>query len=148
MRLTREGDEFVFEGLLDFTPDDGQVEADPDDDTSNITVKITFPGEVTEHNGELSGRTVSWSATPESRVEMSARGGAIAVGPPAWVPIVVLVVGALVIAAVAVVVILRVRPMVEQLAYRRVRQRHRRSAGAGLDAEPCGTSAQTAGVAG
>ena len=104
MRLTREGDEFVFEGLLDFTPDDGQVEADPDDDTSNITVKITFPGEVTDHNGELSGRTVSWSATPESRVEMSAQGGAIAVGPPAWVPIVVLVVGALVVAAIAVVV--------------------------------------------
>ena len=55
LRLTRDGDEFVFEGLLDFTPDDGEVAGRPRRRQSNITVKITFPGEVTEHNGELVG---------------------------------------------------------------------------------------------
>ncbi len=64
-RLSRDGDEFVFEGLLDFTPDDGEDASEPDADTSNITVAITFPGDVTDHNGALSGRTVSWEATPK-----------------------------------------------------------------------------------
>lgn len=108
LSLTRDGDRFVFDGLLDFTPDSTEA-ADPDADTSNITVAITFPGDVTEHNGDLSGRTVRWEATPEDRVEMSAVGSAIATGPPAWVPVVAVVGGVLVVAVVAVIVILRMR---------------------------------------
>lgn len=108
-RLAREGDAFVFEGLLDFTPDDGQTEADPDADTSNVTVRITFPGEVTQHNGQLDGRTVSWSAAPESRVEMSATGSAFSSGPPPWVPVLVSVLAVLAVTAVATAAIIRIR---------------------------------------
>jgi hypothetical protein len=36
------------------------------------TVAVTFPDEVTEHNGELSGTTVTWSPQPEERNEMRA----------------------------------------------------------------------------
>jgi hypothetical protein len=114
LALTREGDEFVFAGVLDFTPDDGEDASEADADTSNITVAITFPGEVTEHNGALSGRTVSWEASPQARVEMSARGSAIAAGPPAWVPVVALVGGAVVVAALAVFVVLRTRAKAAQ----------------------------------
>lgn len=36
------------------------------------TVAVTFPGEVTEHNGELSGTTVNWTAPPRERTELRA----------------------------------------------------------------------------
>lgn len=107
--LTRDGDEFVFDGVLDFTPDDGKDESEPDGDTSNVTVAITFPGDVTEHNGNLSGRTVSWEGTPQARIEMSARGSAIAAGPPAWVPVVAVIGGVVLVAALVVFVVLRTR---------------------------------------
>lgn len=37
-----------------------------------MNVSITFPGEVIEHNGELSGTTVTWSVTGGERSEMRA----------------------------------------------------------------------------
>jgi len=85
LTLTREGDEFVFSGQLDFTPDDTETEITPDDDTSNITVAISFPGEVIDTNGDVSGNTVRWESTYEARVDMEARASAISNGPPAWV---------------------------------------------------------------
>jgi len=88
LTLTREGSEFAFSGTLDFTPDDGETQIDPDDDTSNINVSVTFPGAVSEHNGELAGTTVTWSGTLESKIDMEARGSAVSTGPPAWLWIV------------------------------------------------------------
>lgn len=108
LTLTREGSEFAFSGTLDFTPGDGQTQIKPDDDTSNITVAVTFPGEVTEHNGELSGTTVTWSGTLESKIDMEARGSAVASGPPAWLwAIAALVV--LVVATIIIVMVVRRR---------------------------------------
>ena len=99
-RFAREADEFVFTGILDFT-----AQSLPDDeggaDESNLTVAIGFPGEVTEHNGELNGQTVSWSTTTDERVEMRARGEASAPGAPVLV-IVLVAVGLLVLVAAAV----------------------------------------------
>lgn len=99
-RFVREDDEYVFTGILDFTaqslPDD-----DADADDSNLTVAISFPGEVTEHNGELEGQTVTWSTTTDERVEMRARGAASAPGVPALV-VVLVVAGLVVIVAAAV----------------------------------------------
>jgi len=106
LTLTREGDEFVFAGQLDFTPDDDVTEVAPDDDTSNITVSITFPGAVTETNGEVSGTTVRWESTYEARMAMDARASAISTGPPAWVwP----TVGAVVVMLALVVVVFVMR---------------------------------------
>jgi len=105
LTFVREGDEFVFSGRLDFTPDDTETEVTPDDDTSNITVSISFPGEVTESNGEVSGNTVRWESTYEASVDMNARASAIAFGPPAWVLPVVGGAAAL-LALVAVVVVI------------------------------------------
>jgi hypothetical protein len=89
LSLTRDGDEFVFSGILDFTPGDDEAEVDPDDDTSNITVAVHFPGAVTEHNGELAGNTVTWTTSLEAKIDMEARASAISSGPPAWVWILV-----------------------------------------------------------
>lgn len=99
-RFVREDDEYVFTGVLDFTaqsiPDDGDG-----GDESNLTVAISFPGEVAEHNGELDGQTVRWSTTTDERVEMRARGAASAPGVPALV-IVLVIAGLLVLVAAAV----------------------------------------------
>jgi hypothetical protein len=111
LRLTREGDEFAFSGTLDFTPDDEpidgeDVQGDPQD--SDISVAISFPGEVLEHNGQLAGNQVTWTTTLEGSVDMEARASAIPNGPPAWVWAVAAG-AALLIAAVIVFVVVRMR---------------------------------------
>lgn len=84
LSLTRDGDTFVFDGAINFTPDSD--EAPPEDaDESNIEVAITFPGTVIEHNGDLDGTRVSWNTSYEGSVQMHAVASAEPVGPPAWV---------------------------------------------------------------
>lgn len=66
-------------------------------DAFDITVAITFPGEVTEHNGELSGSTVTWRPVPGELNEMSAvarTGGSTPVALIAGVGLAVLAVAA------------------------------------------------------
>lgn len=68
--------------VLDFSflteLEEEQLGADPDVDLTEllanfeVTVAVTFPGEVTEHNGELSGRTVTWRPQPGDRAELRA----------------------------------------------------------------------------
>lgn len=97
LRLTREGDVFTFTGRLDFTPDDtpdagtdgtsgtGAPETPADPGDGGIEVRMTFPGEVIEHDGELSGTTVTWSTSLEGAVDMRATASAIPSCPPMWV---------------------------------------------------------------
>jgi hypothetical protein len=111
LTLTRVGDEFEFSGTLDFTPGSeplpaDEVDGDPGD--ADITVAISFPGEVLEHNGQLSGNHVTWTTTLEGSVDMEARASAIPSGPPAWLWAVAAG-AAFLIAVVLAVVILRVR---------------------------------------
>ena len=86
LTLTRLDDEFEFTGTLDFTPDDEQLPEDAPSDPGDggIEVSITFPGEVLEHNGELTGTTVTWSISLEDSVTMQARASAIPTGAPLW----------------------------------------------------------------
>ncbi|MEO8262744.1 MAG: hypothetical protein ABI566_09255 [Pseudolysinimonas sp.] len=111
LTLTRTGDTFEFSGTLDFTPDDEpltdeEVQGDPQD--SNITVAISFPGEVLDHNGELNGTKVTWTTTLEGSVDMHATASAISSGPPVAL-IVIIVLIALAVIAVVVVVLVRRR---------------------------------------
>lgn len=108
LSLGRDGDEYVFSGSLDFTPGD-EDQVGEDDDTSNITVAVTFPGAVTSSNGEESGNTVRWSTTPEARLDMEARGSAISSGPPAWVWFAVGGGAVVLVALVVILVIVRMR---------------------------------------
>ena len=109
--LTRDGDEFVFSGALDFTPGEeptGGEEVHGDAGDSDITVAISFPGEVLEHNGELAGNKVTWATTLEGSVDMEARASAVPNGPPAWLWAVVA--GAMLLIAVALIaMIVRLR---------------------------------------
>jgi hypothetical protein len=48
-----------------------------------VTVAVTFPGEVTEHTGELSGTTVTWHPQPGERTELRAVAHGAGGGPGA-----------------------------------------------------------------
>lgn len=86
MTIERVGDTYVFTGTMDFT-DETTGTTDTTDpmtqtmmDTFIVEISVTFPGAVSEHNGELDGNTVTWSPKLGEVAEMSATGSAIAGG--------------------------------------------------------------------
>ena len=106
LTLTRTGDTFDFSGTLDFTPGEEEQESDGDPKDSNITVAISFPGEVLDHNGELNGTQVTWTTTLEGSVDMHATASAIPSGPPVAL---IVIIALLALGVIAVVVVLIVR---------------------------------------
>lgn len=108
LKIVRDGDDYVFTGAIDFS---GEAETDGEsDDGDNLTVTVAFPGEVTEHNGDLEGTTVSWSTAIDQRLEMSARGAATPAGPPILLIVGIALVALLVVGAiVAVLLVVRSR---------------------------------------
>ncbi|MEO7146514.1 MAG: hypothetical protein ABIW81_01915 [Terrimesophilobacter sp.] len=101
LSLKRDGDTFMFDGTVNFTPNSDQ--APPKNaDKSNIEVAITFPGTVTKHNGKLEGTRVSWNTSYEGSLDMHAVASAEPVGPPAWVWVLV---GAGILVTIAIMVI-------------------------------------------
>lgn len=85
LRIHRDGQAGTYElsMVLDFSwmaelIEDGTVAEQQGVDTSalvesfQVTVAVTFPDQVIEHNGELSGTTVTWSPEPAERTELQA----------------------------------------------------------------------------
>jgi hypothetical protein len=70
--IVREGGDFVVTGptLGDLAPDDAATLGD-----AQITLSVTFPGKVREHNGTLDGHTVTWDLTTATEAPF-ARGSA------------------------------------------------------------------------
>lgn len=109
-KIVRDGDEFVFTGALDFSGESGPSESGDDSADDDLTISVTFPGTVSEHNGELVGTTVSWTTSVDQRLDMSARGSATPPGPPLLlIAGIVLAVLLVVAAIVAVLLLLRSR---------------------------------------
>jgi len=105
--ITREGDTFILDGTWD-TEDADTEGMDPATMGAEFTFSVTFPGKVTDHNGELSedGKTVTWNLL-DPPATLHAEGKATEGGSPwAWL---VIGLGVLIIAAVIVVVIVRSR---------------------------------------
>ncbi|WP_084099792.1 hypothetical protein [Demequina sp. NBRC 110051] len=108
LSVIRDGDEYVVEGALAVSDQAGDLGDLPAD--ARMTLALTFPGEVSETNGELddSGRTVTWDLIngPET---IEARGAATADDSfPWWIALGVgLVLG--VAAGVVLVVVTRRR---------------------------------------
>ncbi|SEF15191.1 LppM family (lipo)protein [Jiangella alba] len=107
--ITHEGDEIVVGGNLDLTDMDPEAMAEEFDgeempfgdlsgmmDSMELRVAITFPGEVTEHNGELDGTTVTWTPVAGEPNEINARsadsGGGGGDSIPVWIWFVVVAV--------------------------------------------------------
>lgn len=82
LSITRDGDAYVVRGdlsALDRDPDDADAADTP---PWTAAVSITFPEDVTDHNGTLDGRTVSWELDESS--EDATMYAMSAVGPISW----------------------------------------------------------------
>ena len=149
LNIAREGDTFVVTGVLDLSsglsgatgPFAGTGGAQFFE-SADIQISITFPGEVTQANGEIDGNTVTYVPEFGERLEINATGSAIDNGQAAdvvggsdsFLPLI------LVIAGVAVVLLL--------VVFLVVRSRRNRGGGAGTPTgfgEPA--PAATTGVA-
>lgn len=86
LTVVRDGDDFVVSGSpIDLAAETG--EEVPDD--ADASISFTFPGEVTSHNGQLDGTTVTWDLTTHTD-PIEARGGATSGGFPAWLIIAII----------------------------------------------------------
>ena len=72
--ITRDGDDFVVAGPYEASAAEDE-EAEQLFEGAEMTMSITFPGEVSEHNGTLEGTTVTWNLL-DAPDELSARGAA------------------------------------------------------------------------
>lgn len=106
MSIEHDGDEFVVDGELDMSEsamgsgddelgDLGEL-GDLRNVDSDISVKITFPGEVVDHNGQLDGNTVSWTGELGDQLQIQARAKDSGSGIAPWLWVVI---GAVVAAA-------------------------------------------------
>jgi hypothetical protein len=80
--VVHEGGTFVFDAPA---PDLTSMEGMPDADKAVATLTVTFPGAVTDHNGSLSGTTVTWNMLTQTEAP-HAVGGATGSGDDGGVP--------------------------------------------------------------
>jgi hypothetical protein len=112
LRITREGDTFTVTGALDLssglsgatgaTGATGFPGAEQFLQGADLQVRITFPGPVTETNGEVDGNTVTWIPVVGERLELRATASAIASGGDSNLTMLLII--AAVIVALAIVV--------------------------------------------
>lgn len=115
LSIVREGDEFVVSGTMDLSEE--ALGAGEGGDMMaglmegfDVQISITFPGKVSEHNGELDGNTVTWTPQYGEATEISARGSAIEGGGGSSLPLPLLIgVGAAVLVAAALIIFLVMR---------------------------------------
>ncbi|MCP2327687.1 hypothetical protein HDA40_006194 [Hamadaea flava] len=103
--LVRSGNEYAFSGSVDLRTVnllDPGIRAFADQ--FSFRIAVTFPGKVTEHNGVLSGKTVSWQPKAGEIRTLQAR--AKVDGPVPWVPLVAAGVGLAAVGTVLVVFLL------------------------------------------
>jgi hypothetical protein len=110
--IERQGDVFIVDGSLDLSS--GSEQIDPDDPTVQnlieqfeVELSITFPGEVTEHDGTLDGTTVTWTPAIGQTTSIHAEGSAVGGGSSmTWL---LIAAGVLLVAGVVVFVVAKGR---------------------------------------
>jgi hypothetical protein len=112
LRITREGDTFTVTGALDLssglsgatgaTGATGFPGAEQFLQGADLKVRITFPGPVTQTNGEVDGNTVTWVPVVGERLELRATASAIPSGGDSNLTMLLII--AAVIVALAIVV--------------------------------------------
>ncbi len=111
LTITREGDTFVVDGALDLSA--GSTGVDPSDptvqqllDQFDVSLSVTFPGAVSENDGTLDGRTVTWTPAFGENTTLHAVGSAVGGGASSAL---IWIVVALIVVLVVVVVLLVMR---------------------------------------
>lgn len=117
--ITREGDVFTVSGALDLSSGlsgatglsglTGPFSPEELLQGAELQVRITFPGEVTESNGEIDGNTVTWIPIVGERLELQATASAIDTGGGGSNLTLLLIIAAAVIVAAIVVGVLMSR---------------------------------------
>ena len=112
LRITREGDTFTVTGALDLssglsgatgaTGATGFPGAEEFLQGADLKVRITFPGQVTDTNGEVDGNSVTWVPVVGERLELRATASAIPSGGDSNLTMLLII--AAVIVALAIVV--------------------------------------------
>jgi hypothetical protein len=124
LNITREGDTFVVTGVLDLSsglsgatgPFAGTGGAQFFE-SADIQISITFPGAVTQANGEVDGNTVTYVPEFGERLEINATGSAIDNGQAAdvvggsdsFLPLILIIAGVAVVLLVIIVLVVRSR---------------------------------------
>ena len=107
--IEREGDSFVVSGEMDLSSGDttGLEGMDQAFASAEIKIAITFPGEVTEANGNVSGNTVTWEPKLGEMTTFEATAGATGGGSSSMMLLIVGGVILLIIIAVIVILVSR-----------------------------------------
>ena len=85
--IVRDGNDYVVSGHPeDLSAQTGGQELPPG---AQVSLSVTFPGEVSSHNGVLEGNTVTWDLTTHTD-SIEARGAASTGGFPTWLVIVII----------------------------------------------------------
>jgi hypothetical protein len=120
LTITREGDVFAVSGVLDLstglTGATGPTGFDAEQflQGAELRIRITFPGEVTNTNGEVDGNAVTWVPKVGERLELQATASAIGGGGGGSSLTLLLIIGAVVVVAavvIGIVVAQRRRPV-------------------------------------
>lgn len=114
LTIVRQGDAFVVDGQIDMST--GAEQIDPNDPTTQglleefeVSVSVTFPGAVTEHDGSLDGTTVTWTPAFGENTTIHAEGSAIGGGSSSWMTWVLAGLGVLLLVVVVLIVVMRGR---------------------------------------
>ncbi|MGZ8625229.1 MAG: LppM family (lipo)protein [Actinomycetota bacterium] len=114
LRIEREGDVFHVSGVLDLAAASGASGLSGIDpgtflQGAQLQIRITFPGEVTETNGEVSGTTVTWIPEVGERLELEATASAIGGGGDSNTTLFLIIGAVVVVLAIVVVIVLMQR---------------------------------------
>ncbi|HEX7463413.1 MAG TPA: hypothetical protein VF382_00725, partial [Actinomycetota bacterium] len=84
LQIVREGDQFKVSGVLDLSSATGNTGDEALDKmlqealkSADISIKMTFPGDVASSNGEIDGNSVTWAPKIGERTEINAVASAI-----------------------------------------------------------------------
>jgi hypothetical protein len=116
LSITRDGDVFHVSGVLDLsavgaTGASGLSGFDPSQflQSAELSIKMTFPGEVTSSNGQVSGNTVTWVPKIGERTELQATASAVGGGSSSNLLLWLIIGGAVVLIAIVVGVVVSQR---------------------------------------
>ncbi|WP_278236222.1 hypothetical protein [Isoptericola sp. AK164] len=89
LSITRDGDEYVVDGVFDLSQDAQDMEDMGGElpegllDSFDMRIAVTFPGAISETTGEVDGNTVVWTPSVGEVTEVYARGSAVSGGAAA-----------------------------------------------------------------
>jgi hypothetical protein len=115
LEITRTGDEFHVSGTLDLSSGlsgaTGPTGFDPSTflQGAELQIRVTFPGPVSDANGEIEGNTVTWVPEIGGRLELQATASAIESGGGSSTTLLLIIAAVVVVLAIVAAVILSQR---------------------------------------